>query len=80
MSDECVVYTSMSVPNCSSCKLVKNLLKSRGISYTEFVIGKDLTKMEFQEQFGADVKTVPQVVIGGVRIGGYEELKTYLMT
>jgi glutaredoxin 3 len=75
---EYVIYTSTSVPNCPYCHKAKALMDKFKIPYTEHVIGRDLTKAEFIEQYGPDVKTVPQIVIDGQRIGGYEELEERL--
>lgn len=76
--ESCTIYTSTSVPNCPYCEKAKALLKEFDIPYTEVVIGLDLTKAEFHEQYGPDVKTVPQLVVNGVRIGGYESLREKL--
>ena len=75
MTDKYVVYTAANFPDCPACEKAKNLLAEFNIQYDEIVIGRDLTKMEFQEKYGPSVKTVPQIVINGQRIGGYDALK-----
>lgn len=78
MTERYIIYTSTTVPNCPSCILAKALLDEFNLKYTEIMIGRDLTKEDFQGRFGADVKTVPQITIDGRRIGGYESLKEHL--
>lgn len=78
MSEKYVIYTSSTIPDCPWCDKAKALLKKHDIRYVEHVIGRDLTKREFQEQFGFDVKTVPQITVDGRRIGGYEALEERL--
>jgi glutaredoxin len=75
MKDTYVLYTSVNVPNCPSCKKTKAMLEEFHIDYQEIIIGVDITKKEFNDQWGDDVKTVPQIVINGQRIGGYDSLK-----
>lgn len=75
---EYIVYTSASIPECIFCDRAKKLLATKNIPYKEYVIGRDLTKAEFHEQYGEDVKTVPQIVIDGVRIGGFDSLNERL--
>ena len=74
MTSKFVVYTSANIPHCPSCEKSKNLLNEFHKEYTEIVIGRDITKLEFQEIYGSAVKTVPQIVIDGQRIGGYDSL------
>jgi glutaredoxin len=48
-------------------------LTNKGYSFTEFVIGEDMTKEDFVEAF-PKVKTVPHVIVGNNVIGGYKQL------
>ena len=75
MTEKYILYTSATIPNCPWCDKAKALLAKYNIQYKEHVIGRDLTKDEFREQFGDDVKTVPQITVDGRRIGGYEALE-----
>lgn len=59
--------------NCAYCTKAKNLLTSLNIDYTEHKIGRDLTREDFLAIF-PNVKTVPQIMINGVYIGGYDDL------
>lgn len=62
-----------SKPDCTYCNQAKNLLNSKGYSFTEFVIGQDVTREEFMESF-PNVKTVPYIIVGNNHIGGYKQL------
>ena len=67
---EVQVYTT---PFCSYCVRAKRLLQSRGIQYTEInAVGNPELRAWLREKSGQ--RTVPQVFIGGVSIGGYTEL------
>ena len=65
-----------SKPSCTYCINTKMFLQSKELEYTEYTIGKDLTRNEFLEKF-PNVRSVPQVLIDGVLIGGYEQVKQY---
>lgn len=63
-----VIYTKT---NCPWCVKVKDLIKDMGLSFEEVLVTQ---KSElYSPQFG----TVPQVIIDGVFIGGYEDTKKY---
>lgn len=64
------VYTK---DNCPYCIKAKALLKGYGLEYTEMNIGKDISREEFLESFPS-ARTVPQIVMDGELIGGFEEL------
>ena len=62
---------------CSFCTNAKTLLNDRGISFVEHNIENDSTTFnEFKARFPT-AKTVPQIVIDGVAIGGFTELVEY---
>ena len=54
----------------------KSLLKEKGLSYEEIVLGKDATVTSVRAITGKTA--VPQVFIGGKHIGGSDELAAYL--
>lgn len=65
---------------CPFCDSAKELLKDKGYEYTEIKIGRNITREDFLEKFPG-VRTVPQILINGIRIGGYDDLKVHsLMT
>ena len=69
-----VVYSK---PDCPFCQLAKEEMRLRGIPYDEVnltEVGKTAAEVTGRK----DVKTVPQIYIGGEYIGGYEALMTYL--
>ena len=64
-----VVYTTQ---RCSYCTRVKMLLKSRGIEFREENLSGDPARViELARRTG--MMTLPQVMVDGVLIGGYEE-------
>lgn len=68
MSDV-IVYTT---ERCSYCVRVKMLLKSREIDFEEVnVAGDPEAFVELAQKTG--MMTLPQVVVGGILVGGYQE-------
>ena len=53
-----IVYSQ---PNCPGCVIMKNKLKEEGKTFTEIIIGKDITVDEFKERFPT-VRSVPFMV------------------
>ena len=68
-----IVYTKPDCPYCSSAKL---LLTIKQIPYTEVEIGKDILREDFVATF-PEVRTAPYIILNGVKLGGYDELKRY---
>ena len=67
---------------CNYCKLAKMLLKSNNLKYEEIMLDADekiADKIECKDEEKDMINTVPQIFIGGSRVGGYSELKE-LMT
>lgn len=62
---------------CKFCEAAKSLLADYDIDYDEMVVGVDISREEFIEEFPTQ-KTVPLIFINGDKIGGYEDLKEYL--
>ena len=66
---EVVVYTT---EFCSYCTRVKMLLRSSGIDFREEnLAGRPEAVVELAERTG--MMTLPQVVVGNVLVGGYDE-------
>ncbi len=66
---EITVYTT---DPCSFCVRVKQLLKARGIEYTEINLARDPAgRAELVELTG--MMSFPQVVIRGEVLGGFQE-------
>lgn len=71
---EVVIYSK---PACAFCDKAKALLHMKKVEFTESVLGKDIITEDFQSMF-PDVRTVPFIVIDGVKIGGYDKLVEWL--
>jgi glutaredoxin 3 len=68
-----VIYTG---PMCNYCSAAKHLLNKKKITYTEFDIGIDVSKMKEMQERTKGARTIPQIFIGDTYVGGYMELKT----
>jgi glutaredoxin 3 len=65
------IYTS---GFCGYCIAAKNFLKNRGIDCTEVRIDQEAGKLAEMLQRSGGRRTVPQIFIGGVHVGGYDDL------
>ena len=57
---------------CPYCKKAKAFLKSKGLDFREYDIKKENKMEEMFERTGN--KTVPQIIINGKSIGGYDDM------
>jgi glutaredoxin len=64
-------------PQCPYCDRAKQLCESRGFEFTYKSLGTDYTREELLEQF-PNARTVPQIIVNGTKIGGYNELVNYI--
>lgn len=65
------IYTS---PLCGFCHAAKRLLKAKGAEFSEInVLTNPGRKPEMIQRAGG-ARTVPQIFIGGVHVGGCDEL------
>ena len=65
------IYSSMF---CGYCHRAKQLLKQRGVAFTEIDVGADdKRRAEMIERSGGR-RTIPQIFIDGRHVGGCEEL------
>jgi glutaredoxin 3 len=69
------IYTKSNCPNCVSAK---QLLKSKGLEYSERDLTNDIVKQA--ELFAAypDARQMPQIFIDGQRVGGLAGLQAAL--
>ena len=67
-----VIYTG---PMCNYCSAAKHLLNKKKVTYTEFDIGIDASKMQEMQERTKGARTIPQIFIGTTYVGGYTELK-----
>ena len=65
-----------SSPNCAYCKNAKLELKKRGIEFEERIIGVGWTKEQLLEAV-PNARTVPQIFLDDIYVGGYTELMSY---
>ena len=64
-------------PNCPYCEKAKNTLDARQISYEYKQLDVDFTREEILETFPG-ARTFPQIVINGQKVGGYDQMMSYL--
>lgn len=70
MSPQVTLYTTRFCPYCVAAK---QLLKSKQVEFTEIAVDGDRDKRaELMRQSGQH--TVPQIWIGDVHVGGFDEL------
>lgn len=60
--------------NCIWCDRAKLLLDSKDIEFKEIDLSDDQKRDKFYNSIGKNVKTVPQIYIDDLRIGGYQDL------
>ena len=65
--------TIYSTPVCPYCVRAKDLLKSKGQTYTEVDVSDDDERARMIEKAGGQ-RTVPQISIGDKHIGGFDAL------
>ena len=68
-----VIYSNGS----QECERMSSLLKSLNGDFHEYILGKDFTEQQFQQEFGCDA-TYPQVSIGYTHIGNMNETLKYM--
>lgn len=60
---------------CPSCNAAKALLNSKGLDYEEINIENEgMSRQQLSEITGGH--TVPQIIVNGNSVGGYEQLMT----
>jgi len=65
---------------CNFCDTAKELLKAKGYSYTEYSVDSPSSKWLLSLIKQAGFTTVPQIFKpDGKHVGGYTELKEYLL-
>lgn len=66
------IYTKFACPFCVRAKM---LLKQKGVEFEEFDITLGGPKREEMLQRSPGARTVPQIFIGDVHVGGCDELQ-----
>ena len=72
-STKTIVWSKL---QCPFCDMAKSLLKSKEIVFEERMIGVNWTREQLLESI-PNARTVPQIILNGVLIGGYEQLKAH---
>jgi glutaredoxin len=68
------MFFILSKPNCPWCDKAKDILTEKELDFEVWEPNGDLKKVAKM----LNIKTVPQIFKEGVRIGGYEDLVSYL--
>ena len=71
---EIIIYSKN---NCVFCNKAKHMVKSLGYKYTELKMEEFDSPIAMIEHIGKQVRTMPQIKIGGKLIGGYNQLVEY---
>lgn len=71
MTTHVLMYSTAS---CPYCMMAERLLASKGINHIETIrIGPDPQQREMLQQ-KTGRRTVPQIYIGGIHVGGFDDL------
>lgn len=65
------IYTT---PYCPYCLAAKRLLSKKGVSFQEIDVSQDPALREAMTKRAGGRRTVPQIFIGGVHVGGSDDL------
>ncbi len=65
------IYTS---PLCGFCHAAKRLLSKKGVNFSEVDIAREPAKRAEMMQRANGGRTVPQIFVGDVHVGGCDEL------
>ncbi|MDR2011927.1 MAG: glutaredoxin 3 [Rhodanobacter sp.] len=65
------IYTTAQCPYCVSAK---NFIKQKGWDYQEIRVDTDQAQREAMLTRSAGRRSVPQIFIAGVHVGGYDDL------
>ena len=68
-----IVWSKLMCPQCTSAK---QLLKLNEISYEERLLGDGWSKEQLLEAV-PNARTVPQIILKGKLIGGYDQLREH---
>jgi glutaredoxin 3 len=65
------IYTTQT---CPYCMMAKRLLTRKGAAYTEIDVGRNPDLRVKMMQRAGGRRTVPQIFIGGLHVGGCDDL------
>ena len=64
-------------PACPSCIKAKQFCEMRKYNYVYKELGKDFEREKVLEEFPT-ARTFPQIVVNGLKVGGYEQFVDYI--
>lgn len=59
---------------CPYCVRAVNLLKKKGVDFTEIDAGMDVAKKSEMVQRAGGARTFPQIFVGDIHIGGCDDM------
>jgi len=65
------IYTT---PFCGYCFAAKRLLSGKGVAFAEIDVSADPPRRSEMVQRSKGGRTVPQIFVGDLHIGGYDEM------
>jgi glutaredoxin 3 len=65
------IYTT---PICPYCHAAKRLLDKKGVPYKEIDVSRDPALRSAMMERAGGRRTVPQIFVGGVHVGGSDDL------
>ena len=65
------IYTTQTCPYCVAAK---QLLRKKGVTYTEIDVGRDPALRQAMTRRAQGGRTVPQIFIDGSHVGGCDDL------
>ncbi len=71
MTKSIVIYSK---DYCPYCKMAKALLNQKGVAFTEYEVSEDAARMAEMIERSGGGRTVPQIFIGDVHVGGGTDL------
>lgn len=71
MSNDIEIFSTAACPYCVAAK---NLLQARGLAYRELRIDTDPQARKAMLERAPGARTVPQIFINGVLVGGFDQL------
>lgn len=66
------IYTTTMCPFCGRAKA---LLNAKGVAYDEYDVSADPVRRQQMRERAGGRHTVPQIFIGGISVGGSDELQ-----
>ncbi|MFV0333206.1 MAG: glutaredoxin 3 [Tropicimonas sp.] len=65
------IYTT---PTCGYCRAAKRLLEVKGVSFAEVDVAREPQRRQEMMERAGGRHTVPQIFIGGIHVGGCDDL------